>query len=281
MIMDMHSHTSFSPDAESSPEQMCERAEQLGLKAYAITDHCDCNYWLPESEHEYPVYAKDDTMMYGSRDYAQGSIKAVSALKEKYPFLLCGIELGQPLQNMSAAEQILSMSELDFVIGSHHMNSGCADFYWLDYSSMSPSEVDKVFEESLVQILDMCRWGGFDVLGHLTYPLRFMVGDYGFDIDLRKFDDIIREIFLTLRDNGKGIEINTKGLRQNYGKPLPDERIIKMWKDVGGEVLTIGSDAHKAAELGADIGRCEEIVRSCGFRYLTCFRQRRAEFIKL
>ncbi|MCR5142941.1 MAG: histidinol-phosphatase HisJ family protein [Ruminococcus sp.] len=283
MLIDLHTHTDFSPDAKSSPEEMCARAAELGLTRFAVTDHCDCNYWLPAAEKfpdGIPEGFKDEEMC-GARDYATASIKRTAELKERYPFLLCGIELGQPLQAPEAAAQILSMPELDLVIGSHHMNAGCADFYWLDYRSMDISEIHRLLERSFEEIYDMCRRADFDTLGHLTYPLRYIVGDCGIEVDMSRFGDIIREIFRTLAERGRGIEINTSGLRQKYGRTLPDREYVKLFKDCGGEILTIGSDAHCAADLAAGIPQGIDLARECGFRYVAYFEKRRAEFIKI
>ena len=283
MLIDLHTHTSFSPDAKSSPEEMCALAAELGLERFAVTDHCDCNYWLP-AEEMFPGGIPEgfrDEEMCGVRDYAPASIRRIAELKERYPFLLCGIELGQPLQNPSAAEQILAMDELDFVIGSHHMNAGCADFYWMDYRSMDISGIYRLLETCFEEICQMCRNADIDTLGHLTYPLRYIVGDCGIEVDMHRYDDIIREIFRTLAERGRGIEINTSGLRQKYGRTLPDREYVKLFKDCGGEILTIGSDAHCAADLAAGIPQGIDLARECGFRYVAYFEKRRAEFIKI
>lgn len=284
MLTDMHTHTNSGPDAVNSPEEMCARAAELGLHAYAVTDHCDCNFWLPADEQQAIADSGsmiDNSKFYGARNYSQESIARIAELKERYPSLLCGIELGQPLQNREAAEIITSKPELDFIIGSHHQNAGMDDFYWIEYKKMDISGIYKLLEDALLQTLEMCRWGGFDVLGHLTYPLRYIIGEHGIDVDMSRFDDIIREIFRTLRDSGKGIEINTSGLRQKYGKTLPDERYVRLWRECGGEVLTIGSDAHNVNDLGAGIIDGEELARACGFKYIAYFVRRRPEFIKL
>ena len=96
MLCDMHTHSSYSPDAdrEVTVERMVRRARELGLGHIALTDHCDCNYWYREDETEYPEYQKPDSMMFGARDYAVSSIREAASLAEGYPELICGIELG-------------------------------------------------------------------------------------------------------------------------------------------------------------------------------------------
>lgn len=283
MHFDSHTHSHFSPDAERNADiaLMAEKASALGLDFITLTDHCDCNYWLPESEQEYPEYQKEDSIMFGCRDYATASITEALSLKSRHKNLLCGVELGQPLQNMQAAQEILGIKGLDFVIGSLHMNAGKPDFYYMQYDKMDFYDIYSLLEDYFNEIYEMCKWGGFDSLGHLTYPLRYIEGEYGIALDLRRFDDIIREIFCTVIQNGRAIELNTSGYRQKFGRPFPDERFLRLYRDLGGELITIGSDAHKISDIGAGLERGEALLKKCGFRYITLFKERRPESFML
>lgn len=284
LLLDMHTHSSYSPDASDSPEKLLERAEELGLKAYALTDHCDVNYWYPAAHYFGDRTDVVDEMMYGSGRYALDSIARQTALRES----LCGkaeisvgVEMGQPLQNLEKAEELAADHRLDFIIGSHHMNVGRDDFYYIDYSKMSAEEIDGLLADCFAQTFEMCKWGKFDVLGHLTYPLRFICGEYGIEIDLKRYEDIVTEIFRTLIAKGKGIEINTKGLRQKYGKTLPDLEYVKLYRQLGGEILTLGSDAHCAADLGRGISEGIEVAKAAGFEYAAYFKRHEPVFLKL
>ena len=271
MICDLHTHSAFSPDAEDNAQAMIEEALRKGIQYYAISDHCDCNFWeMPPS--------KDirDADMYGSRYYAKASISRLDDLKPIYNGrieLICGTELGQPLQNLDAALKIVGDPRLDFIIGSHHMNKGKDDFYWLEYQNMDSSEIYALLDDYFKEVLEMCEWGQFDVLGHLTYPLRYIVERSNVQVDMKRYDDIIREIFCTLIKNGRGIEINTSGLRQPIGKTLPEFEYVKLYHDLGGEILTVGSDAHRKADIGAGIEDGIRIASEAGFEFLTCFRR--------
>lgn len=283
-LIDLHTHSNFSPDANDSAEDMCRRAQELGLSAYAITDHCDCNLWH-SIEHYFddPSEAKDP-IMYGAGEYAAKSIKKQTELRDELAGMLnflVGIELGQPLQYPEKAEEIASSGELDFIIGSHHQNKGEEDFYFYEYNKMDLKKIYSLLDDYFVQMLEMCRWGKFDVLGHLTYPLRYICGDYGIDIDLSRWDGIIREIFKTLISNGKGIEINTSGLRQKYGRTFPELEYVKLFRNMGGEIVTIGSDAHCANDIGKGISEGVELAETAGFKYAAFFKNRKANFIKI
>ncbi|MCR5816136.1 MAG: histidinol-phosphatase HisJ family protein [Ruminococcus sp.] len=283
MLFDSHTHSSFSPDADKGTdiEKMAQQAASSGLDYITVTDHCDCNYWLPESECDYKEYPKEDSIMFGARDYALLSIEKALSLKSEYMNLLCGIELGQPLQNPQAAERILSCEGLDFVIGSLHMNAHKPDFYYMQYDKMDISEINALLSDYFTELLEMCKQGGFDSLGHLTYPLRYIEGEFGITPDMSAFDDIIREIFRTLIENGKAIELNTSGFRQRYGRPFPDEHYLKLYRSLGGELITIGSDAHRLTDIGAGLKEGCELLKECGYRYITLFKGRKPENYKL
>lgn len=283
MLTDLHTHSNFSPDAQrdTSIDRMAVRAEETGLSYIAVTDHCDCNYWLPSYETDYPEYQQGDSMMFGSRDYALGSIERTAELKEKYPHLLCGIELGQLVQAPEIAARVASDERLDFVIGSLHMNRGKPDFYWIKYNELDSSEIYALLDAYFAEELEVCKTADFDVLGHLTYPLRYISGDYGTDIDLSRYDDIIREIFCTLISRGKGIELNTSGYRQKYGKPFPDLEYVKLYRSLGGEIITLGSDAHRISDIGGGIKQGAELLKEASFEYTAVYKKRSPEFIRL
>lgn len=284
ILFDMHTHSNYSPDAEDSAEAMCERAAQLGLSYYSLTDHCDCNFWHPVSYYFPDEQDVTDAMMYGAGKYAADSIAEQVKLKEDFEGrldLLIGVELGQPLQYPEGAEQMACDSRIDFIIGSHHMNKNRDDFYYLDYSNMSAAELDGLLTDHFTQMLDMCRWGKFDVLGHLTYPLRYICGEHGVDVDIMKYEELIRAIFKTLIEKGKGIEINTSGLRQKYGQTFPNYELVKLYRDLGGEILTIGSDAHRTVDLAKGITEGIELAKATGFDRAAIFRNHQPEFIKI
>ncbi len=283
MLFDSHTHSLFSPDADkmAAVERMSLQAYNLGLDFITVTDHCDVNFFLPADECEYPEYQLRDKDMFGSRDYSAKSIDTVMTLKRKCKNLLCGVELGQPLQAPEFAAQVLSVPGLDFVIGSLHMNAGKPDFYWIEYDKMDISEIYALFDDYFSEIFRMAQTADFDSLGHLTYPLRYIEGEHNISVDMSRYDDIVREIFCTLIQNGKGIEINTSGLRQKYSKPFPDEKYLRLYRSLGGEIITIGSDAHKLPDIGGGIKEGTELLSECGFRYISLYRSRKCEMIKL
>ncbi len=282
VLMDCHTHTQFSVDSEADINACAEQAARLGLDAYAITDHCECDAWYP-AEH----YSPEEVAMLESTDYAadyEASVAAVTALKEKYDGrlnLLCGSELGQILFDMEAAQKVCSDKRVDFIIGSVHRVRGEKDFYFIDYTERSMDDLLYLLGRYFMEVYEMSKTGLFDVVGHLTYSLRYMKQRHGICPDISVFDDIIAETFRTLVRNGKGIEINTSGLRQGFGSTFPDLRYVKLYRELGGEILTIGSDSHTVEDIGAGIADGIELAKAAGFRYLTYFRERRANFVRI
>lgn len=284
-LIDLHTHTNISPDGVNTPEEMCERAIELGLSAYAITDHCEVSTWFDEEYYDKIGARKSDDpfVKYNYRDRFFTGIDYISRLKEKYDGrlnLLCGIELGQATQGWDGAEEVAACKKLDFIIGSLHQNRGEDDFGYLQYDNNNILQINKLLYDYFNEMLEMCIWGKFDTLGHLTYPLRYISAS-GIDIEMKPYEDMIIKIFTTLIEKGKGIEINTSGLRQAYGKTFPDLYYVKLFRNLGGEILTLGSDSHCIADLGKGIFNGAEIAKEAGFRYITYFKNRKPEFIRL
>ncbi len=277
-LIDCHTHSTNSPDGNSSAEDMLKTAIKHKLSAYALTDHCEVNRWF-SIEHYGAEPNEYDTYDFGA-DFEK-SMKENTVLKEKYKDkinFLCGIELGQAPLDLGLADSIAADKRLDFVIGSIHQVVSYDDFAFIDYSK---NDVDTLLKMYYDNMYSLCKWNKFDILGHITYPLRYIEGDKGIKVDMSKYEEIIRCCFRTLIGNGKGIEINTSGLRQAYGKAFPDLYWVKMFKEMGGEVLSLGSDAHCSEDLGKGISDGAEIALAAGFKYLCFFKERKPNFIKI
>jgi len=281
-LMDCHTHTQFSVDSEADINECVRRAAELGLAAYAITDHCECNAWYGR-EH----YSEAEQKVRESFDYAsdfERSVSAVTAMKEKYAGklnLICGVELGQILHDTDAAKTVNADNRVDFIIGSVHQVLGEQDFYFIDYEKLTMDEIYDLLERYFREVYDLSRTDLFDVVGHITYCLRYMKQRHGICADISRFDDMIGEAFRNLAQNGKGIEINTSGLRQGFGDCFPNLKYVKLFRDLGGEIITIGSDSHTVEDIAANAADGAELARAAGFRRLTYFRKRKPYFIDI
>jgi histidinol-phosphatase (PHP family) len=276
-MIDCHTHTCNSPDAENTVSELCEQAIALGLDVLAITEHCEVNRFYSieyynATPNGYDTYNFDLSFEKSMQDNTKAQQKYHNRLN-----LISGIELGQATHDFELAEKIISDERLDFVIGSMHQLPNHDDFAFINYNEV---DIPSLLSENYFEVLKLCRWGKFDVLGHLTYTLRY-IGNYGITVDMKSYDEIIVECFKALINSGKGIEINSSGLRQTYGKTFPDFNYIKLYKDLGGEILTVGSDSHSIHDLTKGIPEGIELAKLAGFKYVCYFKKRKPYFIKI
>lgn len=264
---DLHTHCTLSFDGKSSAEDMVKRAVELGIKHYALTDHVDLgDYADPDFDLEATV---------------NGARETIPALQKKFAGitdLLYGVELGQAVHDRELTEKLLAENDYDFVIGSTHFIRGHEDFYFLNYTDTDVPELMRLYFEEL---LETAEWGRFDVMGHITYPLRYITGEHGINVDLSEYGSIIDEILRTLIRNGKGIEINTSGLRQKYGRMFPDADTVRRYRELGGEILTVGSDAHCTDDLGKGIAEGIKLAKDTGFDKIAYYKRREVHFIAI
>ncbi|MBR3754323.1 MAG: histidinol-phosphatase HisJ family protein [Clostridia bacterium] len=267
-LIDLHTHTVSSFDGHYSAAEMCEAAVNAGLSVITFTDHFDVDFFEEHRLGERQVTSYEDVT----------SAQAAFADKIK---VLVGIEVGQGTYEPELTKKSLEKYEYDFIIGSIHNLRKTPDFCELDYTNMTLDEVygllDKYFEEMLL----LAKWNGFDTLAHLTYPLRYIMGNYGIKVDLKKYDGIVDEIFKTVIANGKALEINTSGLRQKIGVTMPTVDYVRRFKELGGEYITIGSDAHFTEHVGAGINEGFAIAKAAGFEYVTYYEKHKPVMVKI
>ena len=123
----------------------------------------------------------------------------------------------------------------------------------------------------LDEALDLAKLGGFTVMGHLTLPLRYFNGMRGLNVSFDPYEDQIRMILQTLIENGRGIELNC-----NRGDmPLPDEKWLKIYRELGGELITLGTDAHSTQHVGCSIRERQTLLRECGFTRFCTFEKQK------
>jgi len=260
-MLDMHAHTDNSFDGKHSTMFMCENAVNKGLRGVAFTDHVEIDY-----------YKEKDFDRTAAQSFFE-IVKARSAFRGK--LIVCaGIELGQPTYDIQTAEELISSRSYDFVIGSIHNLRNMEDFWFLKYEDYDSDGIDRLLREYFDEELLLAQWAKFDTLAHLTYPLRYICGEHNIPVDISKFAGQIDAILQTVAEKGKALEINTSGLRQKIKSTMPDESIVRRFKELGGEYITIGSDAHFAEHLGAGINKGMEIAKRCGFRSVTLYQKR-------
>ena len=260
ILTDVHTHSHFSPDGQETMNDLCEAACARGLSVMCVTDHYDRD-------------GRFDPVAYRS-EYE----RAREAFAGKVEFL-CGVELGEGHFAPERSDRLLEAIPFDFVLGScHYIDEGQADFHGMTYES--EGQCRRLIGAYLDHLLCMIDWGKFDVLAHLTYPLRYMVSREGFNVDFVPYEDQVCAVFRALAQSGHGLELNVSGLRQG-GFPMPDLRLLKLYRACGGEIVTIGSDAHLVEAVGANIEDGYALLRQAGFAHVAVFRGRKASFVKI
>ena len=256
--VDSHSHSKNSMDGSNSVREMCKRAVEAKLDVYAVTDHCEINGFEAG----------------GFCESIRHSFEETEEQKKRYDGkldILSGIELGQPMENLEHTEEALRIGAFDFVLGSLHNLPGKPDFYFLEYDHVDLTELLKQYFNDLCE---MIVGVAFDSVAHITYPLRYIVGDRKRKVDMGKLQSHLDEALRLTAEKGKALEINTSGLRQNIGTTLPDLSIVKRFRKLGGELITIGSDAHNIEDLGKGIREGYEVARNAGFHSIVYYKKR-------
>lgn len=270
-LYDLHLHSKFSSDSESNPEEIVLNAADMGLSGICFTDHNDFNYFSPDGKS---VFDLDQESYY----------EYLSGLKEKNKDkldILIGIEQGLTPGAADLIENFDKENKYDFIIGSTHVVDGIDPYYIDFWSEREPKERIRRYFENVYD--SVCNISNFDVYGHLDYIVRYVPGNHTRgQIGIMLPYDLIREILKTLIEKGKGIEINTAGAwKSNIGDYNPNTSILKMYKDLGGEIITVGADSHKAGDVGRLVKEANGLLIETGFKYSTVFRNRKPEFITL
>ena len=265
-LADCHTHCSCSPDSSTPMAEMGRKAVEYGLTTLSLTDHCDLLSLEGERTLDY-----DWTPVLRQRE------ETLAAVGTKLDLPL-GIEFGMAFLFPEAADKILSQPGIDFVIGAVHNLSetaGGRDFYMLDYET--PAECYEALDDYFQSMVALAAGPHYDVVAHIIYPLRYMRHRLFPLPSLTRYRDRIHEIMRLAKDSGRGIEINTwKG--QTLAEWLP---LLKMYKEMGGEIITVGSDAHAPDPIARGVPQAYQMMKDCGFRYVAVYHERKPEFIRL
>ena len=260
-LIDMHTHSDNSPDGIHSPMYMCERAVDKGLRALAITDHCEIDKFFEQKYASSVFHSYFETAK--ARNAFEGQL-----------LVLIGLEIGQYASNLQLSDRVIEKYPFDFILGSIHTPRGFnEDIKEIDYSKLDVYEFMNNYFDELTQL---AAWPGCDILAHITCPMRRIQGYHKIDFDYSKVSESLDRLLKAIIDNGKALEINTSGLRQDIGLVMPEERIIRRYKELGGKYITIGSDSHTAYDVGEGIEEAMEIAKNCGFDKITFYVSRQA-----
>lgn len=276
-LIDIHNHSNLSPDGSDTPYDMARRAMELGVRHFALTDHIEL-----------------DEFGDGEWDYFAAIDKTYPAyLKLKGEFgdkmnIYYAAEIGQALYDLPTTEDILDKHDYDFILGSVHRTR-----HYEHFGHFPDNEFDRkrVLSEYWDDMLELAEWGRFCSLAHMTFLTRFVNIDtpHGLVKDTEKrcqavfdtYKTIIDKILETIVKKDIALEVNSSGYRRGLGGPMAGAPFIARYRELGGRMITVGSDAHQASDIAADIPKCYELLRSLGFNEVCVFEKKQPKFISI
>ena len=267
MLCDAHAHSEFSFDSQTPIDEMCGEYISKGFERAVMTDH-------------YDIDGIEDGL-YDPYD-ARCARRSFELAAEKYAGkfdLVWGIELGQPQLRADNARRFIAEHGFEFVVGSIHNLDMCPDFCLLNYSHMPDEMIRRLYSGYIDALSEVVRFGAIHTLAHATYPMRYIHRDDR-TLEVDRFYDDYRRLFREMIDSGIALEINTGKVRDGY-VTSPDVDLIELYRDSGGTRVTVGSDAHRLGDYGADVESTVRMLGKMGFSELVIPNRRGTESIPI
>lgn len=255
MMYNSHVHTDFSVDCTVPAAEMCGAAIQKGVSGIAITDHCNIAKCVSRNVYQTALHSAEKAL----------------ELQKQYECALdiaVGIEIDEMIYKPDYAQRIIDAVDFDVVLASvHAVELNCIPVYIseIDFSVLSQRETEDIFTSYYKDLLQTVKSCDFDVCAHLTLPLRYANGVYHKNINIKKYYSYIEKILSVLVDRKKALELNTSEINRQLFDFMPNEDILKMYRDLGGTLITIGSDAHKKEHIDFGFKEAAEVLSRVGF----------------
>ena len=264
-MFDFHIHTHYSFDGFHSMKELAEKAISIGLQELCFTDHKDYDFDGEGSDFtfSYEDFFKElETTAY----YYQNHIK-----------IKAGVEFGLQPHNLERYEDDMEKYPFDFIIGSLH-SAKKTDIFTGDFFDHRTQQ--EAYADYFNDLLQVIRQGApFSVVGHLDMIKRY--GNYSKPLHPSHYHDMVKSIFMELIQRNQGIEVNTSGYRYHLEDAHPSVDLLQLYHRLGGEIVVVGSDAHKIAELGFRFSETLHILNSIGFRYICTYEKLQPRFHKI
>lgn len=275
MLTDYHVHSIYSDDSFYPMEQVVQDAIALGLDEICFTDHVDYGIKRDWDDPAGILYrpggpGEPERMPMANVDYPR-YVSEISAFREKYKDRLSikmGLEFGMQMHTIPQYEKLFASYPFDFILLSVHQVED-QEFWNQDFQrGRTQKEYNLRYYEELLNLVT--HYHHYSVLGHLDLISRYdKAGIFPFE----EIRPLVTDIFRTVIADGKGIEVNTSCYRYGLKDLTPSMDILKLYRDLGGRILTIGSDSHKKEHLGAGIAKTLETLKEIGFHEIYTFRR--------
>lgn len=267
---DMHTHSENSHDSVCLIEDMYKAQTENSTEIFAVTDHFDT-----ASFKDYDVFTP-----------IKNAAKTVENLNEKAKdneLILKGIEISEGFWYPDIMEKAINMLEYDVIIGSVHLvkyKNLTYAYSKIDFSKLTKQTVIEYVDAYFDDMITMINTMDFDILAHLTCPLRYIKGKYNIDIDLGLYEDKINKILSLIIEKGIALEVNTSSYDM-LNDFMPGKSIIKKYYDMGGYLLTLGSDAHISKGASKDFDTAIMEVKNIGFKSIYYYKNRKPFELKI
>ena len=264
-MFDSHVHSTFSPDSQAQMQNTLDRSIEKGLQSVCFTDHYDLDY--DGNNHDLTF----DIELY---------FQTIHSLKEKYRGTIdvrTGIELGLQPHLGEKYYKLLKNAPFDFILASIH-SVDREDFYTGNFFTERTQQ--QAYEDYFSDMkTSISTYDHFQVLGHIDVIKRY--GNYSDILPYGNYRETLREVLSLLIEKGKGIELNTSGIRYGLEAFHPSSDILKDYRELGGEIITLGSDSHVCNGTGAHFSEALELLNTLDFKYYNSFKDQEAVYHKI
>lgn len=268
--IDQHVHSTISHDGISTIKEHMEFARNNNISEITFTEHFD-------------DYTRINTNL-KTLDIVNYQKEYYKNKNDDFVKTNFGIEIGLRPESYDLISNMVKENNFDFIIGSSHITCGKDMAYDKSFfEELTPHDVIVNYLNEVLNNIKIYK-NEFDVYGHLDYVIRYVIKYYGdvmTKIDYNEFNELLDEILLSIIKSDKGIEINTSGIRYGLGVPHPNIDIIKRYKELGGKIITIGSDAHKKEDLASNFNIAYDILEYIGFDNITIYHNRKPVLVKI
>jgi len=261
-------HSNNSQNGEHSLMYLAQHAEEVGLMGMAVTDHVEC-LGFAEAGYKTRVYQS-----------AVDTAKVSAAFRYRMT-LSFGIELGVFPGAYDVADQVLKLYPYDFVLGACHYTRQGENFAEVDYAKLTEDERQTLMREYFEDQLELVKWGGFDSLAHMNYPVRHAALKEGPRLSLDPYREQVDALLRLLIEKSKALEVGACGLGGLLEHALLPAWVLSRYRELGGELITIGSGAHQAESVGVGIAQAMELLAGLGYENFTFYRGRKPTTLKI
>ena len=261
MLVDYHVHTEFSDDSVYPLENVVKDAIGLGLDEICITDHVDYGVKVDWDSGEEILYRHGEPLANVDYPRYMAELERVRRLYGEKIVIKTGMEFGVQTHTIPQFEALFRRYSFDFIILSIHQVED-KEFWTQDFQTgRTQREYNERYYEEMLRVVQ--QYKDYSVLGHMDLIKRYdQAGIYSFE-NIKPFAAEILKIVIA---DGKGIEFNTSSHRYGLPDSMPSAELLRLYRDLGGSIITIGSDSHAPAHLGAYIQEAKEYLEEMGFR---------------